>query len=75
MTEGELIDRLIHTVMRRHANWESLTDVARVMMNKAVDSCYKDCLAAGFAQAAKDAVTAWNEEYGPPHDYRGKVPA
>lgn len=58
-SKDELLKRLLHALQQRHTHWESLNETDRVMMNKAVDSCMKDCINADFAQAAINTVRRW----------------
>ncbi len=74
MTERELIDRLIHVMTQRHTNWSGVDSWMQAFMNRAADSCMKDCVNGGFGFEAVAAVRAWEQEFQPP-DYREKVTA
>ena len=51
-----LVRRMIDIRRRRDTSWERLSQQARYMMNRAVSSAHKDCLDAGLAQEANDAI-------------------
>ena len=63
MTEGEAIDRLLHAMTRRHANWSGMSETRRHLMNRAVDSCVKDCINEGYGFDAIAAIRAWEKEH------------
>lgn len=63
VTEGEAIDRLLHAMTRRHANWSKMSETRRQLMNRAVDSCMADCINEGYGFDAIAAIRAWEEEH------------
>ncbi len=65
MTEGEAIDRLIHAISRRHANWSEMSETRMHLMNRAVDSCMKDCIDGGYGFEAIAAIRKWEAEHVP----------
>ena len=63
MTEGEAIDRLLHAMTRRHANWSTMSETHKQLMNRAVDSCMADCINEGYGFDAIAAIRTWEEAH------------